>query len=164
MDSSRLERLGKVQFFPVGEDRPALLNVNLCALLLKPRQGAEDAESIWNKYKARLICDLLKGGVNELLPKWTVHYGTVDLAISRMTSGGFLYVIDLADAFHTSGRRRHVAPGVLLSPASAVWALFVLPFRVEQCSGSQRRFGEGNPAAFTGRARGYAHRFRRRFA
>ena len=38
----RLERLGKVEFFPPGDPQPPQLNVNPCALLLKERPGAED--------------------------------------------------------------------------------------------------------------------------
>ena len=38
----RLEKKGKVVFYPTGEDRPRGLNVNPCALLLKPRKDVGD--------------------------------------------------------------------------------------------------------------------------
>ena len=95
---SRLEGLGKVEFFPRGAEPPGL-NVNPCARLLKHRPEAPTDAPKEDRYKARLICDLSTGHVNSLLPHWDVHYGSIDLAISRMTQGAWLYVVDLADAF-----------------------------------------------------------------
>ena len=41
----------------------------------------------------------MRGMVNERLQAVEVAYGTVELAISRMKPGDFMFVIDLADAF-----------------------------------------------------------------
>ena len=81
---NRLERLGKVQFFEKGAPKPDLLNINPCALLLKEREGTDEATPWWERFKARLICDLSRGQVNEHMPRWQVQYGTVELAVSRM--------------------------------------------------------------------------------
>ena len=43
--------------------------------------------------------DLLRGRINERLPKWEVHYGSVELALPRMAKGNFLFVIDLQNSF-----------------------------------------------------------------
>jgi hypothetical protein len=96
---SRLERLGKIHFYPAGSPRPAGLNVNPCALLLKKRAGASDDAPEEQKWKARLLCDLKRSHVNDTMPTLSVRYGTVELAISRIASRGFLFVIDLADSF-----------------------------------------------------------------
>ena len=95
---SRLEELGKIEFFEEDEV-PDELHVNPCALLLKPRHNVDPAAAVTERYKARLLMDLLKGGINERLPQWDVHYGTVDLALSRIRPGDFLFVIDLQDSF-----------------------------------------------------------------
>ena len=96
---SRLEGLGKVQFFPVDSPFPLGLCAHPCALLLKERPNAPDDADDLDKYKARLICDLSRSRVNDLLSHWDDHYGTVGLAVSRMSSGSWLFVLDLADAF-----------------------------------------------------------------
>ena len=95
----RLEQLGKVEFFPKNAPKPDLLNINPCALLLKMRDGIDEDTPYWEQFKARLICDLSRGQVNEHMPRWQVAYGTVDIAISRLVQGGWMFVIDLADAF-----------------------------------------------------------------
>ena len=95
----RLGRLGKVTFFPVGAPRPPRLNVNPCALILKPRAGVPDSASDEERLKACLIVDLKRGRVNERLPWIGVAYGTVELAISRMSKNDFLFVLDLQDSF-----------------------------------------------------------------
>ena len=55
---------------------------------------------MWDRFKARLVCDLSKSLVNEKLPHWDVKYGSVDLAVSRLSHSAWLYVVDLADAFY----------------------------------------------------------------
>ena len=94
----RLESLGKVRFFSTGRKPPGL-NVNPCALLLKPREGADEAASEEERFKARLILDLRRGRVNERLPHITVAYGTVDRAVSKLSQGSFMFVLDLQDCF-----------------------------------------------------------------
>ena len=95
---SRLEKLGKVEFFP-GGIRPPRLNVNPCALLLKLRPGVSDEVTESEKYKARLIVDLTRGLVNPRMPCVAVAYGTVDKAVATLTKGCYMFVIDLTDAF-----------------------------------------------------------------
>lgn len=95
---SRLEALGKIEFFPPGVCPPNL-HVNPCALLLKERPDTDAATPDAERFKARLLCDLLRSHINERLPKLSVNYGTVDLALSRMRTGVFLFVIDFADCF-----------------------------------------------------------------
>ena len=58
-----------------------------------------DASSEEERYTARLICDLRKGQINIRLPHWAVNYGTIDIAITRIPHRGWLFVVDLADAF-----------------------------------------------------------------
>ena len=96
---SRLEELGKVSFFPSGAPRPLSLNVNPCGLLLKERAGSLPDASEQERWKARLILDLRKGRVNERVPHVGVSYGTVDMAVSRMHKGDFMFVVDLQDCF-----------------------------------------------------------------
>ena len=97
---NRLEKLGKVFLFPRGVQPPANLNINPCALLLKQRDGVDD-DSLpeEERWKARLILDLRKGRVNERLPEVGVAYGTLDMAVSRLRRGSFMFVIDLQDCF-----------------------------------------------------------------
>ena len=95
----RLEALGKVSFFPTGAPKPAQLNVNPCALILKPREGVADSADVWDRFKARLIMDLKRGRVNERIPGAAVACGTLELAVGRMKTGDFLFVVDLQDAF-----------------------------------------------------------------
>ena len=80
---------GKVTW--LGRVRPEQLNVNPCALILTAREDGS--------VKSRLILDLLKGLVNERVRKWSVSYGTVELATSRLQRGSYLFVVDLADCF-----------------------------------------------------------------
>ena len=49
----RLEGLGKALFFPVGASRPHGLNVNPCALILKPREGAEELSAEIDLWKGK---------------------------------------------------------------------------------------------------------------
>ena len=65
---SRLEALGKIQFFPKADGPPAGLHVNPCALLLKPRKGVPEDAPEADKFKARLLMDLKLGGINVRLP------------------------------------------------------------------------------------------------
>ena len=95
----RLEKLGKVFMFPPGAPPPPKLNVNPCALLLKPREGADDSAPEIERWKARLILDLRRGRVNERLPQVGVAYGTLDMAVSRLKQGSHMFVIDLQDCF-----------------------------------------------------------------
>jgi hypothetical protein len=94
----RLESFGKVEFFsdPL---RPPGLNINPLALLLKERSDVPADRPATERMKARLIVDLSRGDVNPRLPDIGVAYGTVDLAVSRMSPGCFLYVLDLQDCF-----------------------------------------------------------------
>jgi len=94
----RLEALGKVEFF-TGTQRPHGLNINPLALILKERSDVPADRPAEERMKARLIVDLLRGEVNSRLPSVGVAYGTVDLAVSRMSPGCFLYVLDLQDCF-----------------------------------------------------------------
>ena len=82
---SRLQKLGKVEFFSGGK-RPPKLNINPCALILKE---APVNESGGSTVKKRLILDLRRGQVNERLPAVDVDYGTVDIAASRISKGDF---------------------------------------------------------------------------
>ena len=95
----RLAAMGKVSFFPMGAPKPLQLNVNPCALILKPREGVADVAEVWERFKARLILDLKRGRVNMRVPPVSVSYGSAELAISRMSVGDFLFVVDLQDAF-----------------------------------------------------------------
>jgi hypothetical protein len=97
--------LGKVSFFPVDAPKPDQLNVNPCALLLKPREGISAEADIWERYKARLILDLRKGRINERAPSVGVAYGTVELAVARKKVNDFLFVTDWQDGlFGWTGR------------------------------------------------------------
>ena len=78
---------------------PHELNVNPCALLLKERPDVDENTPVSNRYKAKLLMDLLRGRVNERFPHWELRHGTVDLALSRMTRGEFSFVVDLQDCF-----------------------------------------------------------------
>ena len=98
---SRLEKLGKLYFFPKGESKPFGLNVNPCGLIIKARPDAQQAQNECDKYKVRLIVDLTRGLVNPALSNKAVQYGTVERAVSRMCSGDFLFVVDLMDCFFT---------------------------------------------------------------
>ena len=93
------KNLVRSRFFPAGQAKPAALNVNPCALLLKPREGVDESAPLIERFKARLILDLLRGRVNERLPEVGVAYGTVDLAVSRMCRNDYLFVIDVQDSF-----------------------------------------------------------------
>ena len=84
---------------PPEGDKPSDLHVNPCALILKLRPGVPGDAAKEEKMKARLIVDLTRSGLNPALADQEVKYGTVDLAISRMSAGAWLYVLDLADAF-----------------------------------------------------------------
>ena len=95
----RLERLGKVFMFPLGEPPPHKLNVNPCALLLKPREGSDESAPEVERWKARLILDLRRGRVNERLPQVGVAYGTLDMAVSRLKKGSHMFVLDIQDCF-----------------------------------------------------------------
>ena len=95
----RLETLGKVSLFDPGAPRSSKLNVNPCALLLKARDGVSESAPMAERMKARLIVDLTRGLVNPRLPQFGVAYGTIDLAVSRMTANQYLFVVDLKDAF-----------------------------------------------------------------
>ena len=98
---SRLEKLGKLYFFPKGVSKPFGLNVNPCKLIIKARPDAQQAQNECDKYKVRLIVDLTRGLVNPALSNKAVQYGTVERAVSRMCSGDFLFVVDLMDCFFT---------------------------------------------------------------
>ncbi|CAK0899596.1 unnamed protein product, partial [Prorocentrum cordatum] len=64
-----------------------------------PRAGARDNAPEEERVKVRIIMNLSRSSLNTSLPDLPVNYGTVDLAISRMSPRSFLYVVDLADAF-----------------------------------------------------------------
>ena len=68
LEWERLERLGKVEFYPKGT-KPTGLHVNPCALLLKLRPDAPDDAPEEDRYKPRLLCDLLRSRINIRLPK-----------------------------------------------------------------------------------------------
>lgn len=93
----RLEKLGKVEF--LGPSRPPRLNISPCALILKLRKDVPPSVCDEDRFKARLIVDLLRGRVNDRLPKVEVAYGTVEMAVDGIHPGDFLFVIDLKDAF-----------------------------------------------------------------
>ena len=95
----RLHSLGKITLFPPNLPRPHNLNVNPCALLLKLIPSAASDAADEQKYKARLLMDLSAGGVNPRVPGVPVSYGTVDQAVAMLSPNGFIYVIDLQDAF-----------------------------------------------------------------
>ena len=95
----RLAETGKVSFFPVDAPPPKHLNVNPCGLILKPRPGADAEADESERFKARLIVDLRRGGVNECMPNADVAYGTLDQAVARMSAGSWLFVLDLRDCF-----------------------------------------------------------------
>ena len=96
---ARCAALGKVSFFPRGAPRPTGLHVSPCALLLKVREGVTETTEDHDRYKARLIVDLRRGRVNHRLPHIGVSYGTVDMAVSRLQAGPFIFKIDLQDSF-----------------------------------------------------------------
>ena len=95
---NRLEKLGKVEFFP-DETCPPRLNVNPCGLILKERPGVDADLEKWERFKARLIVDLRRGRVNERLPAVGVAYGSVELAVATLHQGDYMFVLDLADCF-----------------------------------------------------------------
>ena len=101
---NRLELLGKVSFFPRGEPRPTRLNASPCALLLKPREGADPEDDIQNRFKARLILDLRRGMVNPRMPDVGVNYGTVDRAVSMLRQNDWIFVVDMQDCFFFNWR------------------------------------------------------------
>ena len=95
---SRLERLGKVTCL-LGTSRPDSLNVNPCASILKEQHGASNDAPETDRYKARLIVDLRRGGVNPHLPAVEVHYGTVEQAVLQFSVNDFIFILDLQDCF-----------------------------------------------------------------
>ena len=95
----RLEALGKVSFFPTGAARPTALNVNPLGLILKEREGVPAEATEFERMKARLIVDLRRGGVNDILPQMGVSYGSVETAVSMLSAGAWMYVIDLQYSF-----------------------------------------------------------------
>ena len=99
MEWTRLESLGKIEFFPVGAPRPSCLNVNPCALLLKRRQGVPDGAPEEQQWTTQLIVNILGGGVNRRLAPYPVAYGTVEKAVSKLKRGSYMFVVDLADCF-----------------------------------------------------------------
>ena len=99
LEWARLSDLGKVTLFAPGRPRPPRLNVNPCALIAKVREGVADDAPKHERLKVRLIVDLTRGLVNPRLPEVGVKYGTLELAVSRMKVGDYLFVLDLKDAF-----------------------------------------------------------------
>ena len=96
---SRLSSAGKVTLWAPGAPKPAGLNINPCALILKPRTDCAEEAPETDRFKARLIVDLRRGRVNEFLPEVPVNYGTLEQAVSRLTTGSWMFVLDLQDCF-----------------------------------------------------------------
>lgn len=97
---TRLERLGKVEYF---DEKPPQLHATPVAGIVKTRPGIDSSDTsipYLERYKLRLITDLLRSGVNlasDAAPKCS--FGNLDSGARLMTICGYLFVIDLSDAF-----------------------------------------------------------------
>lgn len=142
----RLAEVGKVSFFPVDTPPPKHLNVNPCGLILKPRPGADAEADETERFKARLIVDLRRGGVNECMPNVDVAYGTLGQAVARMSAGSWLFVLDLRDCFFKLAcfRRRLVYSGFLFPWQTPVREIQLSTFRPQTGARYQRYQREGD--------------------